>query len=138
MKTCKHPIENIKIQDHYDSSPDGYGGYNEWNWNELECTKCKKSVKIESGDFPYSKLTGRTVDLEECKKIFLKNKHLYDNMPIHNDRHDIVLRTVGKRTDELGKKIEKKKKTIKKHQKELEQMLSDYHGRPVSIYDLRF
>lgn len=139
-KECKHPITSLDISLRSDSSPDGWGGTDTWNWMELTCSQCKASKEITHHTFSnvYREITGRNIDFKEASALFLKNKHIYDLSNISNDMNDRVLRSVGKRTDSLAKKIERKKKLIKKHKAELESMLSDFNGGHVSYIDLNF
>lgn len=136
-------IEDLKITKHYSSSPDGYGGETEWNWYELTDIKSKKSIKLGYQNHErsvdndlYIKLTGRPLSFEECCKIYNKNKQLYSSLSISGEMNDFVLRKVGKRTNALKKKIEAKKKVIKKHKVELESMLKDFNGRDPDYLDL--
>jgi len=139
MKTCKHPVENIFIKTKHDSSPDGYGGTSEWTWEELTCSKCNEFITLDARVYiqrTYEKLTGRELLIGEFQKLFLKNEDLYNKMNISNGWHDIVQRTVGKRTDDLEQKILKKQKLLAKHKAELAAMLSDFHGRSIGTWEV--
>ena len=135
MKQCKHPIKSLKISSRYHSSPDGYGGDNEWNWYVFECTNCQQEVKVKDestcwhlGGEEYKEVTGRVLDYSEIKKLFLKNKDIYNHADIPQYTKNELLTELGFRTPELGKKIKAKQKLIKKHKEELRQMGLTYYG----------
>lgn len=134
-KKCRHSIKALRIESKYHSEPDGYGGDSEWNWYELECSKCKKGVKIKDegtiwhlGDKEYRELTGRSLDYAEIKKLFNDNKEVYVHANIPQSTKDALLSELGYKTPELARKIKAKKKLIKKHTEELKQMSITYGG----------
>jgi len=136
VMACKHPIKSLHVTSHHDSTPDGYGGDNEWTWHELTCKKCKASNKVSDNDrfdkmreSDYTDFTKRELTLKEAQRLFIENNTLYNQITKESSLNDQVLRTRGKRSDQLFKKMKAKKKLIEKHTKELDSMLRDYHGR---------
>lgn len=134
MKNCKHEVKNLHVQRGYKSDADGWGGTSEWIWYELACKKCQKKTEVGNDSIiwninnVYLNFTGRFLDLKEFTKIFLQNKDLIKYTYIDYDIIDVILRTVGKRTDKLGKEIARKKKLIQKYQIELRNMERDFNG----------
>ena len=132
---CTHTIKSLRVVQKHSSSPDGYGGDNEWDWYDFECSKCEKSTKVKEegrvwhfGYEEYHEVTGRTLTLAELKRVFKQNIDLYECLNIERWKKDKVLVDLGYRTPELETKIKRKEKLIKKHKDELYVLEKQYNG----------
>jgi len=82
---CVHLDLNLEVRKKSDSSPDGYGGTNDWNWTILACKICGKESEArlsfnsqnQSNNFSeaYEQVTGRRWRTEDDKNMLgmLKN-----------------------------------------------------------------
>ena len=81
-----------------------------------------------------SHATFAQVALDDCRRydglkaLYLRNKLVYKWVEKTSNEDDAIKRSVGKRTDALGKKIEAKKRLLSRHQKELDAMVSEFNG----------
>jgi len=113
-KKCNHPIEKL---DTFKHSWTDYHTFGEDRVTDcyLRCTKCKNKVRIVNmynvGVNEYKKLTGRTIDLEEMKKIFKSNNCLFRNIEGFNPD----LKRITIHNPQIEAEINKEQKLIKKY-----------------------
>lgn len=123
--SCRHAFKNhyVKWGQWTDHHPYGEDTYDEYH---LACKKCKHEKHItDSGRIlvrEYEEFCGRSMSFENLQKLFRENNEIFHCLC----DMDSELRRAIMSNPPLERKIQRKRTLIQKHQKELEQLVTEY------------